>query len=165
MDFSDLTRLKLIETKTLTEAATSVTFTPLSGYSVYLLNCKVKNATASVSTIYLYVNNDQTAANYYAQLGTFTGSDYGAGKVNTPRFAYLLASSRFISQTTIMVDPDGYFFALSSASEDVGAAVISDFSTISKSATIASITQLDVVSTTASAFAIGSVFSLYGLET
>lgn len=152
--------LKIIQTITLGSAAASIDFTGLTAES-YMLVFNVK-PTAGFG-MYLTVNGDATAANYYTQYMNASGASTAFARANTPRICDVNAGSSATGTIYITKNANGYFTTNYITNQGTSGSDIQIYNGASqKTATVASITQLTFTTTT-STFAAGSTVTLYSM--
>ena len=149
-------------TKT-TLAATNqyINVTGLSG-TKFLVFFKLKNASAADKEIYLEVNGDTTATNYYTQLLSADNAVVAGTRVNSAYVGKILNASHQSGFMILTISPDNYLTAQNTFCKAVSSSVAINGSTIINDTTaMSSITQIRLKHTDANGFAIGSEVSVY----
>ena len=164
-ELADGTFLELIED--ITVAGSAVTSVQFSGFTAtkedtLVLVSDINNTTGVGSHIYMYVNNNLTATNYYDQFLQVNGTAVNGVRENNARLTYVEASSKMLSNAYIKLTNDGYFTVQSQNTRVyTGSGLFMFDEVISSTFTMTDITQLDVRASVASAIGIGSRFQLY----
>jgi len=146
-------------------AVSNIQFTGLdiNTHKSYRVEVELINASASAIALYAFVNGDTTTANYYSQEGYFGGVAYSALRSNQPQVAGVAGSMSF--SATINLNLISGIPALTAIiARNLGASASSievEFTAVSKTASVANITQLDFTSSVASAIGVGSKIRIY----
>lgn len=145
-------------------AATTLTLSglDLSLYKHFWLVMALDNATGSSALISMYYNADTTATNYHRESLSCSATTVTAGRANDAVLATLAANE---TQTMIMFianDRDGKPRNICYANRDAPSVVIGS-NTWHCWVTAATITSITMSSSVASALAIGSTFSVWGV--
>lgn len=157
--FGTVGKLQLVETITLSAAGTTFDFTGLSGNDTYMIELSGENNTATGANISLFINNDTTATNYYTQLLRMDHNTLTGVRSNAANICNLDVSSFVYVDINLNKTLSGYVFAFGTANHLQGSTIRTDLSTVSKTATVADITQITL--TSGQNFKIGSKASLY----
>lgn len=153
--------MKLISTVTVGADTQTVSFTGLIGVKRYMYFIEwVSGATTNLA---LYVNGDTTATNYYRQ-DFLAGSTTLTGARNNDGYIAVTIDGTADASTiwgTCQIDGGGYWRTQNLCNyNDASVISITNRSTC-KTATIASITQLDFVAQGANQIKAGTIISLY----
>ncbi len=158
------TTKQLVEEKTFA-GDTSVTFSGLNSTvdSWYTLECEFKTA-ANASVIYLYVNNDTTATNYYTSYHFFgtDAAEHAVGHTHTSNFSNVGNASNSITIAQIFCI-NGIFSYTSTRLADLaeGSVASAQFVCAKTTGTITSITSLTLTASVASQLVAGGKARLY----
>jgi len=147
-------------------AVTQVDFTGLDigKDNEYLLVSDWYNPTGSTANCTLYINDDTTLTNYWQQQLLANGTSVASGRANASYYSFVGAGTRTLTISKIKLANSGYFNAQStSAFKYGGSSIYIDKNYHSKTATVTSITKLNITSTVASQIGINSQFELYKL--
>lgn len=148
-----------------TSDATQVNFTSLDLDTTksYMLITRLKNTTASTSVLYLCVNGDTTLTNYYSQELYNVGTGVYTQNFNDPRYVAALSGESSTNVTYLFLAPDGIFRYVSHWSYQTNTSLRAFLMIGNKSASVGSITELNIVSSVTGGISAGSEFIL--LET
>ena len=163
-ELADGSYYELIEDVTIATATTSVQFSGFTATkedSLVLVSDIIKT-TAGSSSAKLYVNNNQTATNYWRQYVYGIDTGVGSARANDPTFLNVGGNSNSFTTTDIKLTNDGYYTYQSSTSWDYNTISNKLIDYVGSSTfTVTSITQLDIAASISNAIGIGSRFSLY----
>jgi hypothetical protein len=163
-----LGRMHLVEDRTLTADATTVSFTGLSlgSDASYILYHWITNKDAASRTLSVYVNGDSTANQYYRQQTSANGAVIGTSRDNNAIYTNVNASSVTNGKLEVMVGNDSKAYTKFFTEKDTGAATVEEkFGTITKqNATVSDITQINIVGSSANCIKSGSQFILYKVK-
>ena len=123
----------------------------------------------SNNDIYLYVNNNTTASNYYTQRLTAIGSSVASVRYNDSYFAPLGgggSNDKTLSFTNIKLTNNGYFTFLATLNDNYNVGTILRQIQFygASTFTLSSITQLNIKGTISNGIEAGSRFTLYKLK-
>jgi len=159
----DFSIISLIASGTLDAAATSIALTGLDINSdgAYRIHIWGKNALNSARFLYLYVNADTTATNYYVQFVRGDGAVDG-GRENSPKIVYASNLEMFSCTVDVFRTPDGYIHAhyyngFGLAGSDIGWKTGS----VASQATHANVTTLTITADAADMMGIGTKYAIY----
>jgi len=142
--------------QTITAAVTSVTSATLDGMADggYDFEIWIYNPTGSTSAFSMYVNNDQTAANYDRTSMYTAGVSAGVANSADALIANVLTTGRAIVTGTLNISPDGYvsYNFIEKRLSDKYILVHG----VTKNATVTNVTRIDVVGSVASSIGINS---------
>jgi len=156
-------RMRLIKEIVVDVDKTEVEFTGLDikAHKFYLLVAVIKNPTTSDSRMDIYVEGDEVATNYYAQLIYAGGTSISASRSNAPNLGWVVAGDRTLYVCHIELDPDGYFRFSSLANRKTGGSVDVEQRYGCKTAPITNLTTLKVKGTIANSIGKGSKILLF----
>jgi len=156
---------RLVSTTTLVGASNTISLASLdiNTDGRYLLD--ISHISPAAETVSLYANADNTAAHYYSQFYTANNATINASRVNLPEVFYAQAAQTSSYKIDVNLD-NGYFtFKVPPSIDRVTSAIVQWSAVGAKTdATIANLTQLDLVTSGANGFSIGTVVSLYKLR-
>lgn len=157
--------MELVETITLGAAGTTFDFTGLDINSdgQYLLKLSLENNTAVGGGIKIYTNNDTTDTNYYGQRLMGTETTVATSNFNSSPIGQIDASAILSEDIDIIRTISGYFVAKGFYFSGGTTTMRFGFRGVKKTATVANITQLTLVSLVE--LKIGSKVSLFKLTT
>ncbi|MEI6296286.1 MAG: hypothetical protein WCO84_01395 [bacterium] len=146
-------------------AVTSVDFTGLNitKDDDYMLVSNVVNPLGSNCVYGLYMNNNNTNANYYSQYIVAVDTYLNSGRVNTADLTYVAtATNPNLSYTNIKLTNSGYIARIINDTRKTGSG-LTEFVTYASTSTFTatSITQITIIASVASGIGIGSRFQLY----
>jgi len=158
--------LTVVENKTLVANATSVVFSGLDVDSdnIYFLYYNINNAAGANANIGLYANNDTTATNYYTQVFQASGAVSTPARSNSSWATSVVNAHDCIGFAYIDLNPADYFRALCYTTNNISTSVDIWLAGITKTATTANLTQLDVLSDQADGIGTGSILTLYKIK-
>ena len=144
-------------------AVTTVTFAGLdiNTHELYVLFFSIDYVGAGGAQFYMYVENDLVAANYYTQNNRGIGAVLTGERSNDPRIGTCDNASKCVGQVSIFKDVEGRYRTLSHLAQNNGVNLLILFYSICKTAAVANITRLDIVSSGANGIGNGSYFRLY----
>lgn len=156
---------ELVADIVVSSSTTQVDFTGLNFTSddELLLVSDIVGPTTTVS-YYIYANNDTTGANYYHQYISAAIGVVNSSRNTTPKMVASLSGEKAMSNVKIKLTDGGYFTYQASSTRDYSTSgvLIHEYYG-SKISTISSITQLNIVSSSANNIGTGSRFKLYKL--
>jgi hypothetical protein len=134
--------------------------------SEYLLVSDVKNASGSSQDYELFVNDDTTSANYYRQRILGDGSSKSAVRTNTATILSAGNNEETMDYIHIKLSEIGAYTAQSYEVRNYGSTtpLVQNNFISSTSEAITSITELNVISSSANGISSGSRFILYKLK-
>lgn len=144
-------------------AVTSIDFTGLEIilHKSYRIELELINATASNSSINMFINGDTTLTNYYNEMIQANHATLASARYNSPECVGIAANSRAQADIVLSRDYAGYISARSITGNNFGSSVLTEFHTISKTATVTNIWQLTFAASVASSIGIGSKIRIY----
>jgi len=131
----------------------------------YVLFFHVKNPAGANAALYLFVEGDYTATNYYCQYLRGDGTTVSGNRVNNPTIGYVFSGETVNGIVYIYRDVDGYFRYLTLFSYKPAASIRVEIRAGAKTAPVSNITQLRVHATVAGAIGEGSRFILCRVRT
>jgi hypothetical protein len=134
----------------------------INSHRSYRLECEFKNATGSSSQLSLYLNNDQTAANYTRVVYSNDGINPLTPTTDNSAIIGNAAGNDYTHMETKLVrGVDGWVSMIVEAVKDVATAMVHQTSAIKKNATVTNVTRVDFVASVANSIADGSTFRIY----
>jgi len=141
-----------------------VDFTGLDGSSAwfYVLYSSIKNPVTTSSSRYnIFVNGDNSEANYYTQWCYADGTSRNSSRANDATILFLSPSTKGFSCVEITKDMEGYYRWLARECRYDGSNVQLEFRAGCKTATITNITSLRVQASASDGIGAGSKFVLF----
>lgn len=158
VNYPILAQGNLIEKKTITSDSTSVAFTGLDSTIDGIYTMIVDITGSQTSDLYLYINGDTTATNYYRELVRATGATLGVLNTNEPAVSYIVSGIKTLAVYTISTGAVN----VTTGNKNTGADGHIMTGSIWKTTTPSSITQISLVAKTGTAaIGAGSTIALY----
>jgi hypothetical protein len=156
--------LKKVAEISVTSDVTQITITGLdiNTDKFYLIIGYIKNPTASLEVIALYVEGDTTSTNYYNQDFYVSGSSTGAGRGNSPYILDVSGGSNVGFLIFLLRDTSGYPRACSISTQDNVGSILIRSKAWTKTATVTNITRIDLVASVTNGIGAGSRIIIYG---
>lgn len=153
---------------TVSSTTTSVSFTGLNITSddEYLLVSDIYNSDSSGgATMHILVNGNTTLTNYYSQYAFAESTTVSGARGNNAYYSYTYPLSYCESITHLRLNNSGYFSYNSNMNYRLGSSSTAAMRLVGSSTfTMSSITQITLLSSTASKIMSGSRFRLYKLK-
>ncbi|MHB8171219.1 MAG: hypothetical protein ACYDG6_06720 [Thermincolia bacterium] len=142
-------------------AVTSIQFTGLNAnlHGGYVLVGDVANSAAVGSNYSIFVENDTNAANYTRQFQASYGATTVAGSDSSSMFFGLTSGEKGSIVVNINIGADGQVVLLCHTATLSSNTIT--YTAARRNATVANITQIDIISSVASAISVNSRFRLY----
>lgn len=154
--------MTLVETKTVTSATQSHTFSSLDSDTddTYILIYNIVNDNASTSTLSLYLNGDETDANYDSERMHLSGSTLSAGRNNNSQMGESATNNIAMGWGKIWRADSYGVMHLESSRDRAGSVVLLNYRNTTAS-TISNITSITVKSNQTTGLGVDTVLSLY----
>lgn len=152
----------LAETTVSGAAVTSIQFTglDLDTHKSYRIEFDWYNPTASISSLYLFMDNDTTTTNYWNANVSFDGATISSSRANNPGIA-VAAAGKLLSWAMTLGNPNNRPVVLSHGNRDQGSNIILEHRVVQVTVDHTNVTQLDFTATIASSIGIGSTIRIY----
>lgn len=144
-------------------AVTSIDFSGLdiNTHKSYRIEIEAYNPAATESFVYLYINNDTVASNYYSQQQKTDGTGVTAGRSNSAALFWVGAGQRMSGDAKLAITPGWYAMAVSDHTSNPSSLLVRQIYALVKTATVTNITQLTFTASVANAIGIGSKVRIY----